>query len=90
MAEGRFKSKTFRKIFRKTPGGRLITHYSLRKPKKAHCANCGKPLAGVLRARPVKLRTTAKTKKRPERPFGGVLCSRCMRQRIKEVVRANK
>ncbi len=90
MVEGRFKSNTFRKVFRKTPGGRIAVHYELRKPKRAHCARCSRPLPGVIRARPSKLKNTAKTMKRPERPFGGVLCSACMRAVIKERARQTK
>ncbi len=33
------------------------------------------------------MRQLPKTMKRPERPYGGVLCSRCMRQLIKDDVR---
>lgn len=83
MAEGKIKSRTFRRIKVKVPGGRTTTHYKLRKPKAAHCGICGAVLKGVPRERPVKMRTLAKTKKRPERPFGGVLCSKCSRAKIK-------
>jgi large subunit ribosomal protein L34e len=54
-------------------------HYVKRKPRKQLCGKCGALLNGVPRERPVAMRTMAKTKKRPERPFGGVLCTRCMR-----------
>ena len=76
--------RTFRKIFKKVPGGATHVHYEHRKPKKAHCATCGKQLAGVPRLRAVTARTTAKTTKRPERPYGGILCSPCMRLKIIE------
>lgn len=83
----RRKSKSLRKVFRRTPGGRTVEHYKPRKPKKAHCASCGAVLKGVLRERPYKMQNTPKTKKRPSRPYGGVLCSKCLRQRIKQGVR---
>jgi large subunit ribosomal protein L34e len=57
-------------------------HYKKRKPDKAICAECGKVLAGVPRALPSKMRDLPKTKKRPERPYGGVLCAACTRRRI--------
>lgn len=87
MVEGRYKSGRFRKIFVKTPGGRTVIHYRERKPQKAHCATCGKALAGVPRERPANLAKLPKTARRPQRPYGGVLCSACMRQRIKEQTR---
>lgn len=84
MPAPRYRSRTFRRVKVRTPGGRNVIHYKSRKPAKAQCASCGKPLAGVARLRPYKLRNTAKTKKRPQRPYGGQLCSKCMRTRIKE------
>jgi len=87
MVKGMYKSRTFRRVSRKTPGGRVVLHHVLRKPKKAHCAVCGEVLKGVARERPSKMQNMPKTKKRPERPFGGVLCSKCLRQRIKDKAR---
>ncbi len=87
MPRGMYKSRTFRRVFRKTPGGKTTLHYELRKPGKAQCGNCGKALKGVPRERPVKLRNMPKTKKRPERMFGGVLCSACAREEIKKRAR---
>ena len=82
MPAPRLRSRSLRKIFRKVPGGRTNVHYKKRKPKTARCGNCGALLKGVPRAFPFRMRSMAKTKKRPERPFGGVLCSRCMRKTI--------
>jgi large subunit ribosomal protein L34e len=82
MVEGKLRSRTFRRVFRKTPGGRNTIHYVKRKPKIAHCSVCGAKLKGVPRERPYRMQNMAKTKKRPERPFGGVLCSACARQKI--------
>lgn len=78
MVQGSKKSHTFRRIHKKTTkGSKLI--YEPRKPAKASCGNCGAVLLGVPSERPVKMASIPKTSKRPERPFGGVLCSRCMR-----------
>lgn len=68
-----------RKIFRKAPGGRPSIQYKRKKPQAPRCYKCGTVLPGVARQRPFKMRQMPKTQKRPERPFGGVLCSRCMR-----------
>lgn len=87
MTEGKLRSRRFRRVARKTPGGRVVIHYRPRKPSKPQCANCGKPLAGVPRTGPAGIRAVPKTQRRPERPFGGVLCSSCMRQAIRERVR---
>ena len=87
MPAPRLRSRSLRKIFRRVSGGRTSIHYKKRKPKTAKCGNCGAVLKGVPRAFPFRMRSMAKTKKRPERPFGGVLCSRCMRKKIIEKYR---
>ncbi len=87
MVSGIHKSRTFRRVSRKTPGGRVVLHHVLRKPKKAHCGTCGDVLKGVARERPRKMQNMPKTMKRPERPYGGVLCSKCLRQKIKDETR---
>ena len=84
MVQGRLKSGTFRKVQRVTPGGRNVQHYERRKPSKAVCSTCGRVLAGVPREIPTKMQNMPKTAKRPERPFGGVLCSKCMRELMKK------
>lgn len=79
MPRGRYKSRTLRRVFVKVPGGAVKLQYRKRKPAKAKCAVCAKQLSGVPRERPHIMRTLNKTAKRPERPFGGVLCSACTR-----------
>ena len=88
MRPSKQKSRTLRRVFKKTPGGRTTTAYVKRKPKKLRCSGCGAELMGIKRLRPYKLANTAKTKRRPERPYGGVLCSRCTRKKIIDGVRA--
>ncbi len=75
-----YKSRTLRRVYRKTPSSRVVIHYKKRKPKKARCAGCGALLKGVIRERPYKMQNIPKTRKRPERPYGGCYCSKCMRK----------
>lgn len=82
MPEGRYKSRRLRRVFRRVPGGKSRLIYKKRKPSKAQCAVCGMALKGVPRERVPIMRNLPKTKKRPERPYGGVLCSACMRRKI--------
>jgi len=82
MVQGKYKSRTYRRIHVKTPGGINKIHYKKRKPSKAHCAGCGAILSGIPRERPYKMQNIPKTMKRPERPYGGMLCSRCARRKI--------
>lgn len=82
MVTGSKRSRTFRRVFVRTPGSRTVKHYRKRQPSKPQCAACGCVLLGVARARPFKIRNMPKTEKRPQRPFGGVLCSACSRKEI--------
>ena len=90
MVSGKHKSNSMRKVFVKAPGGTLKTHFRDRKPNKAICAVYGTPLPGVPRESPASMRNMPKSQKRPERPFGGVLSSRAMRDKMKEKARSTK
>ena len=84
MVSGKHKSKSMRKVAVKAPGNTVKTHYKSRKPKRAVCAVYGTPLAGVARGTSSKMKNMSKTEKRPERPFGGVLSSKAMRDKMKQ------
>ena len=77
------RSRSFQKKRVNTPGGRARTHYVKKKPGIARCAACKKPLHGVPSDLPSRIKKLPKTKKRPDRPYGGNLCSACTRQAIK-------
>ena len=83
MQPGKTKSRSLRRVFKKVISGTNL-FYERRKPKAARCADCGAKLKGVPRLSATKAKNTPKTYKRPERPYGGELCSRCARIRIKE------
>ena len=88
MPEGRLKSRSFRRIKKKLPGGETVIHYVKKKPGKHKCSSCRSILKGTPRERPKKMQKLHKTMKRPERPFGGVFCSKCLREKIKAEARA--
>lgn len=88
MPRPKLRSRSLRRVYKKTPGGKTVVHYRKRKPKIAHCGECGAELKGVIRAIPSKMKKTAKTKKRPERPYPN-LCSSCMRKKIIKEAREN-
>ena len=87
MPRGMFKSGRLRKIFVKTPGGRTTIQYKERKPSKAHCASCGKVLAGVPQGNSSAIRKVPRSARRPERPYGGIFCSACTRLQLKAKAR---
>jgi large subunit ribosomal protein L34e len=79
LNEGRQKSRTLRRVQKTTPGGVSVTQYIQRNPAKAKCANCGKALHGIPRSKSNEL---TKSQRKPQRPFGGTLCSPCSRTAI--------
>jgi len=79
------RSRTLRRVHVKTSKGSKLT-YAKRKPSKAHCAVCKQELHGVASLRPYKMSKLSKTEKRPDRPFAGMLCSKCMRLKIKSTI----
>ncbi len=87
MVRPALRSRSLKRKKITTPGGEARTHYRKEKPSPAVCANCGGILHGVPRQRPIALGSVPKSRKKPERPYGGNLCSACMRQRIKDQFR---
>lgn len=88
MPEPRLRSRTFRRVKKKTPGAKTVMHYARRKPSKHKCGVCGKVLSGMPRELPYKMAKLSKTEKRPTRAYGGNLCSACSRAKIKAKARA--
>jgi len=76
----RHRSRSLKRVQRRTPGGRTVTHYKHKKPGKHVCAICKSVLHGRPRGRPIEIRRLNKTKRRVHRPFGGYLCSKCSRK----------
>jgi len=77
------RSRSFSKNRITTPGGKVKTHFTKKKPGMARCASCSKPLHGVPRGLPAEIRKLPKTQKRPDRPYGGTLCAPCTKRKIK-------
>ena len=75
-----------RRVHKRKPTGKTTTHYERRvKGKKHTCALCQSKLQGTNSTR-----STAKTKKRPERKFGGHLCSGCTKKLVSYATRIKR
>ncbi|MFX0080312.1 MAG: 50S ribosomal protein L34e [Candidatus Hodarchaeota archaeon] len=72
----------------RTPGNRNVSHYWRRKPKRAHCAICKRPIQSIPRLRPSEMRKTNKTSRRANRMESGRYCAKCLQTMIKETVRS--
>ena len=77
-------------IYYRTPRGETRVRVERDLPNKHRCALCGKPLPGTIRGKNSFVRKFSKTEKRPERPYGGVLCSSCQRLVTKLKIRYGK
>ena len=75
-----------RKIYVKTPSGKVKLRIKKRKPDHHRCGNCGKILNFIPRLKLVKFKNLPLSKKRPSRMFGN-MCSDCSRQMIIERAR---
>jgi large subunit ribosomal protein L34e len=84
----RFRSRSYKRTFKRTPGGVTVLRYKKKKPSKHICAECGQVLHGVPRGRSYEIRKLSKSKKRPNRPFGGYLCPKCTRKHFKSEARS--
>ena len=88
MPRPMYRSKSLKRKKLRTPSGKVVTHYTGKRTGKPHCFECGAILGGVPRGlRPYEMSRLPKTKKRPERKFGGVLCPGCLAIMIKKEVR---
>jgi len=81
MPARRLRSRSLRKVYVRTPGGRNVIHYRFKKPRLAKCGSCGATLKGIPNKRPNEMKNLSKSKKRPSRPHPN-LCSKCMRKKI--------
>ncbi len=80
MVQPKFRSRSLRRVYVRTTKGKSVIHYERRKPGKPQCSDCGDYLKGVASGITFKVKKLSKTQRRPERPYGGVLCGSCMRK----------
>ncbi len=78
MPRLRYRTRSLRKIQKRTPGGHRTVHYEKKGTNLYRCAICGRPLFGV----PRNPREVPRSSRRPERPYGGYLCAECLRKEL--------
>ncbi|KAK7573896.1 hypothetical protein V9T40_011087 [Parthenolecanium corni] len=77
-----YNTKSNRRRMVRTPGGRLVYQY-LKKPKRVpKCGHCKIKLHGIKPARSIEKSRMCKRKKTVKRAYGGVLCHKCVREKI--------
>lgn len=88
MVTVRYRSRTFRRVYQTTPGGTNQILYKRRRNAKPQCSKCEAFLPGVARGTKTQVLAIPRSARRPERPYGGMLCSACTRRVIIAKVRA--
>jgi large subunit ribosomal protein L34e len=63
----------------RTPSGRLVWRPVEFKRGEAKCAWCHGELHGTLALPKTEMRGIPKSSRRPERPYGGYLCPKCLK-----------
>ncbi|KAI9206629.1 ribosomal protein L34e-domain-containing protein [Polychytrium aggregatum] len=66
----------------KTPGGKLVFHYTTKKASSPKCGDCGVALPGLPALRPTAYARISKRQKHVSRAYGGSRCATCVRSRI--------
>lgn len=82
MVSGAFKSRTLAKVHKKTPNGRVSTHYRPRNRSIAKCGVTKKPLRGIPRLTPTKFKKLNKSQKTVARPYGGYMSHKALKNKI--------
>ena len=81
-----YKSRSFRKTFKKSPSGISKFHYRRKNPKGSFCGITGAKLNGIPKLRPGKFNNLSKTKKRPNRKYGGTFSHSVVKQRLENSI----
>ena len=87
MPANRFRSRSYKRMNKRTPGGENVLRYKKKRPSKHVCAECGAPLHAVPNGRPYEINKLSKSQKRPNRPYVGYLCPNCARKHFKNEAR---
>jgi large subunit ribosomal protein L34e len=79
------RSRANRRV--KTPGGRIVVHRRKNYRVGGVCAISGDKLSLSRRTKPGLRRKASRSRKRPNRPYGGMVSSRTLRRGITRQVR---
>lgn len=88
MPSPKYRSRSMLRKKVRTPGGNLTPHYNRKKTGKPVCTSCGALLHGC-KSEYIS-GAKSRTQRRPERPYGGYLCPRCLKLLYKNSVRGSQ
>ncbi|MBD3387906.1 MAG: hypothetical protein GF416_02555 [Candidatus Altiarchaeales archaeon] len=81
------RTRSTKKVRRKTPGGKNTTLFRRAKSAKPRCGRCGKQLSGMASGTATEMKSFNKSSKVPARPYAGVLCTDCLDGLVRYVTR---
>ncbi|MEM3641787.1 MAG: 50S ribosomal protein L34e [Candidatus Bathyarchaeia archaeon] len=81
------RTRSRKRVCKALPGGRTGTQFKSEVTASSSCGLCKKPLAGVPRLSPSKMRKLNRTRRRIWRIYGGQLCHDCLKTAIKQAAR---
>ena len=76
MPANRYRSRSYKRVYKNTPGGENVLRYKKKMPAR---------IRHFLFY--YEINKLAKSHKRPNRPYGGYLCSSCARKHFKNEAR---
>ncbi|XP_034250228.1 60S ribosomal protein L34-like [Thrips palmi] len=77
-----YNTKSNKRKAVRTPGGKLVYQYLKKKGKVPSCGQCKDSLRGITPARPMERSRMSRGLLTVKRPYGGVLCHKCVKERI--------
>ncbi|MEM3703951.1 MAG: 50S ribosomal protein L34e [Candidatus Bathyarchaeia archaeon] len=89
MTKPAMRTRSRKRVYKALPGGRIGIHFKREVQAHSHCSLCGKPLTGIPRLPPSKIRKLNRTKRSISRVYGGLLCHNCLKTALKKAVRVS-
>ena len=86
MVRRSLRVRSLRKIYVKVSKGVKI-HFKERPAQLPKCSSCKTVLKGIKKLKSRDYKNISKSEKKVNRPYGGNLCFKCLRAKIKSLVR---
>lgn len=77
-----YNTRSNRRRVVRTPGGRLVYLYMKKQRNVPRCGQCKEKLKGIQPTRPSERPRLSRRLKTVSRSFGGVLCHKCLKEKI--------
>lgn len=77
-----YNTRSNRRRVVRTPGGRLVYLYMKKQRSVPRCGQCKEKLKGIQPTRPSERPRLSRRLKTVSRSFGGVLCHKCLKEKI--------